>query len=199
MARRQWVPPWKRLRDAVAADCVASPLHQVKVYPMTHFHYQLDDQVKTVQVERTGDAVRVTIGDRSYTVVAQSVAPDRMVLQIDGQQIFAVVATDGNRTEQHVYIWLNGDTWTLPRATGRRRRQTASQQDTTGSVLAPMPGQVLALLVAEGERVAPGDPLLVLGAMKMETRLTAPREGVVQRVTCAVGDTVERGQLLVQL
>lgn len=166
---------------------------------MTTFHYQLDDQVKTVRVEQTGEALRVTIGDRSYIVAAQSVASDRMVLQIDGQQTLAVVATDGNRTEPRVYVWLDGKAWVLPLTTGRRNRQTTSHQDATGSVMAPMPGQVLALLVAAGDRVAPGDPLLVLGAMKMETRLTAPQAGVVQTVSCTVGDTVERGQLLVQL
>lgn len=166
---------------------------------MTDFHYQVGDEVQRVRVERAGETWQVTVGDSRYTVVAQRVAPERMVLQIDDQWVAAVVATDGKPGDQRFYVWLNGATWTLQRATGRRQRHAVQQHDATGSVVAPMPGQVLALLVAEGERVAQGDPLVVLGAMKMETRLTAPHGGVVKTVGCAVGDTVDRGQILVQL
>jgi biotin carboxyl carrier protein len=47
--------------------------------------------------------------------------------------------------------------------------------------------------------VARGDTLVVLEAMKMEIRVTAPHEGRVSRLLCAPGDVVERGQPLVEL
>jgi biotin carboxyl carrier protein len=62
-----------------------------------------------------------------------------------------------------------------------------------------MPGQVRAILVAVGEEVSAGDPLLILEAMKMETRLLAPQPGKIGRLNCAVGDVVMRGQQLIEL
>ncbi len=64
---------------------------------------------------------------------------------------------------------------------------------------APIPGKVVAVKVAEGDRVRAGQPLVVLEAMKMENELAAEREGVVSAVHVAPGDTVEQGAPLVEL
>jgi acetyl/propionyl-CoA carboxylase alpha subunit len=67
------------------------------------------------------------------------------------------------------------------------------------SVTAPMPGTVIRVLVAEGDRVEARQPLVVLEAMKMETPLASPYEAVVRRVHVAEGDLVAGGALLVEL
>ena len=65
-----------------------------------------------------------------------------------------------------------------------------------GQVLAPMPGAVLRIDVAEGERVEAGQALGVLEAMKMEFTLRAPHPGVVAEVAVAAGDQVGLGERL---
>jgi acetyl/propionyl-CoA carboxylase alpha subunit len=75
----------------------------------------------------------------------------------------------------------------------------ARQLPIENRIEAPMPGQVVDVLVKEGDAVVAGATLVVLEAMKMETRLTAPAPGCVRRVHCAPGQTVERGQVLVEL
>ena len=67
------------------------------------------------------------------------------------------------------------------------------------SVPAPMPGSVLTVLVAPGERVQPRQPLVVLEAMKMEHPVTSPFEAVVSAVHVAPGDRVAGGAVLVEL
>jgi len=67
------------------------------------------------------------------------------------------------------------------------------------TVTAPMPGTVLRVLVAAGERVAARQPLLVLEAMKMETPLVAPYPAVVRALHAQDGDRVAAGALLVEL
>jgi len=166
---------------------------------MAQFHYQVGDESKTVRVEREGTAFAVTIDEQRYIVHVQPGVAGRLHLAIDGERTTAFVATDGNRADPRTHVWLDGNTWTLHRTTGRRRRQSGPQQESTGNITAPMPGQIIALLVTVGDQVAQGDPLVMLSAMKMETRLTAPHAGVVQAIGCAEGDTVERGQLLVLL
>ncbi|WP_155645247.1 acetyl-CoA carboxylase biotin carboxyl carrier protein subunit, partial [Xanthomonas translucens] len=62
----------------------------------------------------------------------------------------------------------------------------------------PMPGRVVALLVAPGTRVARGTPLLVLEAMKMEHTLQAPADGVVHGYRVREGELVGDGVALLE-
>ena len=64
-------------------------------------------------------------------------------------------------------------------------------------IKAPMPGLVLRINVVPGQTVAPGEPLLVLEAMKMENVIKSPGEGVVKKIECTQGTAVEKGQVLV--
>jgi len=58
---------------------------------------------------------------------------------------------------------------------------------------------VIAVSVQTGDKVAIGQPLLTLEAMKMEHTLTAPAAGVVAAVHCAAGDQVSDGAVLVEI
>jgi propionyl-CoA carboxylase alpha chain len=68
-----------------------------------------------------------------------------------------------------------------------------------GSLVAPMPGSVLRLLVAVGDSVAAGQPLLAMEAMKMEHQVVAPAAGTVAEIFVQVGQQLAHGQRLVQL
>jgi acetyl/propionyl-CoA carboxylase alpha subunit len=67
-----------------------------------------------------------------------------------------------------------------------------------GGLVAPMPGSVVRVMVADGETVTAGTPLLVMEAMKMEHTITSPSDGVV-KLNVAAGTQVERGAVLVEL
>ena len=67
------------------------------------------------------------------------------------------------------------------------------------SVTAPMPGNILKVLVSPGQQVSEGDTLVILEAMKMENEVVAPRAGSVAQVLVAKGSTVETGAALVVL
>jgi acetyl/propionyl-CoA carboxylase alpha subunit len=66
-------------------------------------------------------------------------------------------------------------------------------------VTAPMPGTVIRVLVEPGQEVAARDTLVVVEAMKMEMPLPAPRAGIVRAVHVSEGETVGRGEILVEL
>jgi 3-methylcrotonyl-CoA carboxylase alpha subunit len=68
-----------------------------------------------------------------------------------------------------------------------------------GSLLTPLPGTIVAVHVANGEKVARGAPLVTVEAMKMEHTLTAPYDGVVSKVAFGLTDRVQAGAILVEL
>ncbi|MFZ5720423.1 MAG: acetyl/propionyl/methylcrotonyl-CoA carboxylase subunit alpha [Pseudomonadota bacterium] len=68
-----------------------------------------------------------------------------------------------------------------------------------GQIRAPMPGKVTQVSVETGQKVAKGQPLLTLEAMKMEHALSAPFDGVVEELAAELGAQVSEGTLLVRL
>lgn len=68
-----------------------------------------------------------------------------------------------------------------------------------GAILAPMPGRVVSVEVAEGDFVLKGAKLVVMEAMKMELSLTAPFDGVVAELRARVDDQTSEGALLVRI
>lgn len=65
-----------------------------------------------------------------------------------------------------------------------------------GSLVAPMPGAVVRIEVAEGTHVTTGSTIIVLEAMKMEHAVRTPADGVVTSISVTVGDQVDSGQVL---
>jgi 3-methylcrotonyl-CoA carboxylase alpha subunit len=94
------------------------------------------------------------------------------------------------------YLFWDGVAYQVEEPRPGSRRAPRSQQ---GALEAPMPGRVSAVKVAVGQRVAKGDELLVVEAMKMENALRAPRAGVVTAVRAALGEMVAPGTALVEL
>jgi len=76
---------------------------------------------------------------------------------------------------------------------------TRPQDDTAHHPGAPMPGRVVAVLVTPGQRVAPGDALMVMEGMKMEVTISAQITGRVGAVHRAVGDRVDADAALVDI
>lgn len=72
-------------------------------------------------------------------------------------------------------------------------------KDVKGQIGAPMPGKVIDIKVAAGDKVAKGQPLCVLSAMKMETVVTSPIEGTVRKVHVTTDMTLEGDDLILEI
>ncbi len=76
---------------------------------------------------------------------------------------------------------------------------TTSSGESALSPTAPMPGVIRQVLVNKGDKVAKGQPLIVMEAMKLQTTLSAGGEGTVEAVMVKAGDLVTEGAELVKL
>ena len=75
---------------------------------------------------------------------------------------------------------------------------TVDSEQQSGSVIAPMPGKVVSILVEAGQAVKRGQAVLTMEAMKMEHTMTAPADGIVDDLLYRVGDQVLEGVALVK-
>ena len=97
-----------------------------------------------------------------------------------------------------LHLWLDGALFVFQREETRRRGGGAATE-APGDILAPMPGAVLEVLVAEGDRVERNQTVVLMESMKMELVITAPRAGVVRHVSVEPGQQVDRGMRLLEL
>jgi acetyl/propionyl-CoA carboxylase alpha subunit len=129
-----------------------------------------------------GTPVRlVTIGGVQHRVVARRNGPKgRYVLWIDGWRFDVEALDERTRTIRDLGLAHAADSGPAP-------------------IVAPMPGLVVRLHVAIGDRVEAGQPVVVMEAMKMENELRAPAGGTVRTILATPGVAVEKGAVLVEL
>ncbi len=153
----------------------------------------LDGRTHTVEAHGRDDALTARVDDASLTLALTRSGTTWRVTR-DGHTVAATVVRDRDT------VWIAID--------GEIHRCVAGDDARTGGagggvrsprVTAPMPGKVLAVRVEVGQTVTPGDPLVVLEAMKMETIVSADGEGRVKEVHVVAGAMIEPGQLLIVL
>ncbi|MBI3158305.1 MAG: acetyl-CoA carboxylase biotin carboxyl carrier protein subunit [Chloroflexi bacterium] len=157
------------------------------------FAYRVDGRDLTLTLEKTPSGYRARLGDAVHEVEFIGVEGDQIHFRLDGESVRArAAAGPGDR-----WVALGGRTWRIEKAQAARRAHDAGAGG--GQVAAPMPGQVRAVLVAEGDEVTQGQPLLLMEAMKMEIRIAAPRAGRIAALRAAEGATVNKDDILVEI
>jgi acetyl/propionyl-CoA carboxylase alpha subunit len=156
---------------------------------------------RTLAVAIGADAVTVDGEPRDARIepVAQPLpaadghSVEELVVVLDGRTHRAVVA----RRSDRVLVSIDGVVHTF--AVGDDAVAGGAGGVGSGTVTAPMPGKVIRVAVAVGDTVMPGQALVVLEAMKMETTLAAEVAGTVKAVHAAEGAMVDGGALLVEI
>jgi propionyl-CoA carboxylase alpha chain len=144
-------------------------------------------------------AMKFAIGNHEYRVAPDG--PTVEVVAVSQDHVDALV----NGVRYRFDIRQHGADYYVRSVLGQRQvtrlprfpeKAGAGQHQSANS---PMPGQVLRILVVEGQRVKPGDALVVLEAMKMEQTIRATIQGVVRAVLVKPAEVVAPGQMLVEI
>jgi 3-methylcrotonyl-CoA carboxylase alpha subunit len=146
--------------------------------------------------EDGGGALSVSVEGRAHRVLCHPSGRNGLGLEIDGKRLNAYVC----RAAGGKQIVIEGRAFTISEVLETAGAAgAAAAGEGAGDVTPPMPSEVVRILVAEGERVQKGQPLLVVSAMKMEMSLKSPRDGVVARIRTQVGAKVMPGSILVDI
>lgn len=147
----------------------------------------------TLDISTNGKTFTLTLDDKTIEAEVLHTENGKLDLLIDSERLTAYVSSDNAKR----WVTVNGQTFVLTKSSGAKRSGHAHHA--AGELTAPMPGQVRAVNVSEGDVVTKGQTLLVVEAMKMEIRVQALFDGMVKSIMVKVGQTVEREQILVKM
>jgi len=159
-----------------------------------------------------------TVDDKQFLVEIideKHVSVDGKVYEVDfesvsGQPVYSLIV-DGKSHESYVapgdqnwQVLIRGRLYPVTVEDEREKRLRSAAGGgvaEAGEFLlrAPMPGLVVAILVAEGQEIKKGQVILILESMKMQNELKSPRDGIMGRIRVKPGETVEQKQTLLSV
>ena len=161
---------------------------------------QVSGESVPCSVAREGEDFIIRVRGAEHRLRLTPIGPGTFLLTTAGQSRCVYAA----RGETHRFVHVDGVTveyaLSVPEDTpspGGPRRP--GPEISAADLAAPMPGLVTQVLVREGDPVTPGQPLVIVEAMKMEHVIRAVRSGVVRAVRVREGEQVEGGTLVAEI
>ena len=146
--------------------------------------FKVNGEMAEVTVAREGQ--EWLLGEYRASVLTDG----RIMVQLNGRSRIAHSAKVGDVW----WVHIDGHIFCI-----EKTEAGSADGDSDGGMTAPMPGKILEVKVADGQKVEAGELLLVMEAMKMEHRIVAPTDGVVAKVNFSTGDQVQQGDVLVEM
>src|SRR6195256_4999031 len=175
-------PPWRKGRTLAATFPVAARL-------------EFDHGIQDLEIARERDGGYAILLDGPHDrLEIDELGRDTIRFQTNGVMESARFFRDGD----WLHILHRGVTLAVRDLTLAAPAATAAT-GSDGKVRAAMNGRVVAVLVKQGERVAAGQPVMTLEAMKMEHVHTAPISGTISAIDVAEGEQVTTGKIVVEI
>ena len=143
---------------------------------------------------------QLEIDGKAYEVRIQSLAQDKATVYVNGKKLEVSIQSSQVVESQQISQPPGVKQSSPPQTSSPAITPSSSQSqptNVTNSIAAMMPGVVITVAVEEGKKVATGDVLLVLEAMKMENEIRSDRSGVVEKIYVSKGQQVQAGDPLV--
>ncbi|MGB4205504.1 MAG: biotin/lipoyl-containing protein [Bacteroidales bacterium] len=143
-----------------------------------HVKIRVDEEILELDLARVGDGVySALLNDRSYNLEMVNTGSKRHYTVSTFYNTYNVEIID-------------------PQTKYLKSREGAIDEAGGDSIVSPMPGRVIKILVKEKEKVQAGQTVMTISAMKMESEFKAPRDATVKKINVNEGDVVDGNQVM---
>ncbi len=157
------------------------------------WHSKANDKVDVFYTVSAKSSFNITISETTYQVNLVSIDTPNIVFTVDGAQYKATVVKQG---KQHfIHLPETGNCSIIE----CERFPSKIKEKTEGGYQAPMPSQIVKILVKTGQDVKAEDPLIVISSMKMENTIVAEKDGKIKEIYAAEGQNVKAGFILLEM
>ncbi len=168
---------------------------------MARYLVKVDDREFDVDIEYRQKGHKISLNGKTILATTSELGGSRSELLINHNSYEVDIRSDGHDNQRTVFmlgveIPVEIEDYNLAQL--RKTAGMSSGTTVAKQVKAPMPGLILEVKVAAGDKVAKGAPLMIIEAMKMENVIKAPADAVVAKVPVEVGASVERHDILVE-
>lgn len=159
--------------------------------PTRNMKFQHNERELVVEVQRQSGRYIIKVGQATLSITGAEVDEFDVTAEVDGQRISGTVVPHA----RNLHVFFGSNVFVLELPPEDYEGEVVEQ----GSLLSPMPGKIIKVMIKAGDNVSKGQPLMILEAMKMEHTIVAPADGVVDSVNYAQGDLVEEKKVLVHV
>lgn len=156
---------------------------------------KVDVQPRRLELEKTAGGWECRMDGQTVNIDAVIPRRDVLSLLVDGRSY----EIKREQTSTDLHIWIGSTCFAVelrdPRSL-RSRLRTDGGEKGPRKILAPMPGRIVRVLVAENSEVETGQGIVVVEAMKMQNEIKSPKKGVVKKLSATQGAAVNPGDIL---
>lgn len=152
-------------------------------------------KVHRLEIEKGVAGWACRLDGRPITIDAVIPRHDVLSLLVDGY----AYEIKREQTATDLHMWVGTTRFTVEvrdLRSLRSRQKSAGDEKGPRKILAPMPGRIVRLLVAENSEVEAGQGIVVVEAMKMQNEIKSPKKGIVKKLSATPGAAVNPGDIL---
>ncbi len=139
----------------------------------------------------------VTIGGNTYTVGIGRLEDDQIEVRLGDRTFTATVESSARKPAKTPTIVREKRVHDA--SASPDRTFAPGEHQSKGDILSPLPGNMLKIMVKQGDKVEKGQIVAIMEAMKMENEIESPHAGVVTRITVHEGDTVLENAIIMSI
>ena len=159
-------------------------------------HLTLNGSKHSIEILRRKPDLVLMVDGRAYEVPEWSAEPvGAMTIQNEAVAVARALVDDGGR--ETCFVRIDGRTHEVILIDPRE--ESAGWDSARDEIHAPMPGAIISIHKQAGEQVARGETVITIESMKLQTALTAPRDGRLLDVLKGTGETFDKDELLARL
>jgi biotin carboxyl carrier protein len=159
------------------------------------YEVMVDGKPHRLELERAAGGWECRLDGQPVQLDGVITCPDVLSLLVDGHSY----EIKREQTATDLHLWVGSTRFVVelrdPRSL-RSRQKAAGDEKGPRKIVAPMPGRVVRVLVAENSEVEAGQGIVVVEAMKMQNEIKTPKKGVVKKISTIPGAAVKSGDVL---